>query len=481
MASVKIQRPNIVLILTDQQKAASMPLYGNPVVRMPNLEQFAANAVRFTHGFTSCPLCVPARVSTFTGQYPSTHGSPDNNLLMAPGKAHLLRRLKEAGYATGLAGKNHCFRDDDLACFDSIAECGHYGPVTDDPVYAEPAAWLRQQRHVLKGCWGSLVNPYPPERLGTYWTVQKGIDFISRQHESPFFLWLSIPDPHIPFQTPEPYASMYSPTDVDMPAFREGEMDGKPRAQQIDSKVMCADAVSGETIRNVRAIYYGMNSFIDNELGRFFDALAEQGLDQNTVLFYVSDHGEYLGEHRMIRKSKSAYDCLTHIPFLLRVPGGKPGVCDEFVSLEDVMPTVLDATGLECPADVHGRSLLPIARGEPFEGRPFAYGEYGGSNDPVQTPLDEIQTCATPHSPDFRPAMKLGGFGKMRYLRTRDWKLVAYVNDTYELYDLQNDPHELTNLAKDSAHRDVRLRMEGLLIEHMMRISAPGVVTESVS
>ena len=474
------RKPDIVLIMTDQQKASSLPMYGNPTVRTPNLSRFAAGAMVFTHAFTSCPLCVPARVSAFTGQYPSAHGSPDNNRLMAPGRNHLLKRLKEAGYATGLAGKNHCFRKEDLEYFDRVAECWHHGPKTDDPVYAEPSEWLRSCRDV-KGCWGWTRNPFPPERLGTHWTVDKGIEFLEAHRDGPFFLWLSIPDPHVPFQAPEPYASMYPPETVDMPAFREGEMDNKPLAQRIDSRVMCADAVSEETIRNVRSIYYGMNSYVDDELGRFFDAMEASGKTNEALVIYVSDHGEYLGEHRMIRKSKSAYDALTHIPFIVRAPQGVQGVSDAFVSLEDIMPTVLRAAGLDCPGEVQGRDLMPLLRGEVLPDPGFAYGESGGRNEPEKVDLEAVKTCTSPHSPDFKPRLKLGGFGKMRYVRTREWKLAAYVDDVYELYDLRNDPHELVNRYEDASCADVRRRLERILIEQMMRVSSPEVSADIVS
>ena len=472
--------PNIVIIMTDQQQASALPLYGNPVVQMPNLARFSEHAVTFNNAFTSCPLCVPARVSMFTGQYPSAHESVDNSVLMTPGKDHMLKILKEHGYRTGLAGKNHCFRDPDLAFLDVFDSCGHWGPHSDDETYRKPMEYLRACRE-LKGCWGYTRNPFPPEQLGTHWTTDRAVDFLRGKRTDPFFLWLSVPDPHIPFQTPEPYASMYDPVDVDMPAFRENEMAGKPRAQQIDSAVMCADQVTEETIRNVRAMYYGMNTYIDDELGRFFNAMEELNLFDNTVVVYVSDHGEYLGEHKMIRKSKAAYDCLTHVPLIIRGPGIGSFRTDEFVSLEDIMPTVLQAAGIDIPPATQGRDLTPLLAGDPLpESRPFAYGEYGGTNKPVHD-TDGIKTCATPHSPDFSPQLKLGGFGKMRYLRTDAWKLVGYVDDQWELYDLEKDPYELDNLYNEPAYNKVKLDLQQRLIEHGMRTDTPGVSTGNVS
>jgi arylsulfatase A-like enzyme len=399
---------------------------------------------------------------------------------MEPGKEHMLKILKKNGYTTGLAGKNHCFKREDLGYFDFIEESGHRGPETQDPYYLEPIEHLRSCADI-KGCWGHTKNPFPPERLGTHWTTDRAIDFVTENRNHPFFLWFSIPDPHVPFQAPEPYASMYPPETVDMPEFREHEMENKPAAQQIDSKVMCADTVTEPTIREVRSIYYGMNTYIDDELGRFFDLLGSSGLYENTLIVYVSDHGEYLGEHKMIRKSKSAYDCLTHIPFIVYSPEVRPFRSNEFVSLEDIMPTVLNAAKIPVPREVQGRDLTPLLCGGRLENsRPFAWGEYGGRNEPVDETA-EIAACETPLSHDFSPGMKLGGFGKMRYIRTENWKLVCYVNDTYELYNVEDDPYELENLFTQEGYEQIKIKLMSMLAEHMMRMNNPDISSTRVS
>jgi arylsulfatase A-like enzyme len=471
---------NVILIMTDQQGASALPMYGNPTVKAPNLERFAAQGCLFTNAYTSCPLCVPARVSTFTGQYPSAHGSLDNQKLMAPGKNHLLRIMKETGYVTGLCGKNHCFREKDLALFDVVKECSHYGPAVAEEEYLEVRRWLRECPD-LKGCWTYVRNPFPPERLGTHWITDRAIEFVEAERERPFFLWYSIGDPHIPFQTAEPYASMYPPEKVDMPPFLEGEMEGKPRAQQIDHAVMRGAEVSEERIRNIRSIYYGTNTYIDDEVGRFLGRLDELGLSEDTLIIYVSDHGEYLGEHRLIRKSKSAYDCLTHIPYIVRGPGVVTGSkSDVFVSHEDTMPTVLRAAGLNVPDEVQGRDLGPVLRGEGEAGRGFAYGEGGGHPDPWPEG-EPFETCSTPVSSDWTPRKKVGSYGKMRYVRTRKWKFTASIGDKYELYDLEEDPGELENLYGRPGTEEVTSRMMRLLLEQTMRVANPGKWPDEIS
>lgn len=471
---------NIIIIMTDQQKASSLSLYGNPVCRTPHLEAFAQDACLFTRAYTSCPLCVPARVSLFTGQLPSVHGSLNNNILLEEGRDTLLSLLKDQGYVTGLTGKNHCFREPDLKQFDYCRLASHYGPIDESGgEYREANEFLNKARE-LKAAWGSVANPFPPETLGTAWTTDRAMEFVHAHREEPFFLWFSISDPHIPFQTSEPYASLYPPESVDMPLFRENEMEGKPKAQEIDYRVMRGDQVSEETIRNVRAMYYGMNTYIDDQLGRFFGRLKELGLYDDSLIVYVSDHGEYLGEHKMIRKSKAAYDALIHIPFIIKCPGATAGDSDAIVSLEDILPTVCESLGIEIPRGVNGKSLVPILSGASSRVRSFMYGEYGGHNYPWNG-NQAAPECEGPLTPDFNPRNKKGGFGKMRYIRDHRWKLTSSVDDGNELYDLEKDPYELMNLYQSPEHQDRVREMLERLTEQMMMAANPKADAGDVS
>ena len=257
-------------------------------------------------------------------------------------------------------------------------------------------------------------------------------------------------------------------------------MEGKPRSQQIDYDVLRGADVEENTVREIISLYYGMNSFIDSELGRFFDFLDSSGLSGETMIVYVSDHGEYLGEHRMIRKSKAAYDCLTHIPFILDIPGMGGSTVDAFVSLEDIMPTILSVLDLPIPDTVNGRDLLPLFDGGEFDDTGYAYGEYGVHGLPVPENT-EYPRCATPLSPDFRPAMKLGGYGKMRFIRTQRWKLAVYAGDLDELYDLDSDPHELENIHGRAGTGEITAKLTKMMIERMMLINSPGTFPTSVS
>ena len=461
-------QPNILLIMVDQQKRDSISVYGNPVSRTPNLERLASEGTTFDYAFTPYPVCVPSRVMTFTGRYSHVNRSRANSVLLQPGQDHLIKLLSDAGYTTALSGKNHCFQAEDLARFDYIWGCGHGGPAEPPDETAAHAKQFIVDSQINKRCWGTVTNPNPPESLGTALTVSHAIDFLdSRETDRPFFLWCSIADPHTPLQTSEPYASMYDPGDVPIPAQKEGEMADTPLAQKRAHTALCGNPVTEEDIRRVTATYYGMNTHIDHEVGRLLDRVDRLGLAENTLVIYVSDHGEYLGEHHMIRKSKALYDCLTRIPLIIRWPNRVRATLrkDEFVEIIDLMPTILDAIGLDHPEGLQGRSLLPLLMGDgSYAPRDAVFGEHGiESSDGslrVHTFDDLEDTPTTPTSPDFAPRQKKGDLGPIKSIRTRDWKLVYYPgNEEGELYDLQNDPGELVNLwyQKDPSERKADL------------------------
>jgi arylsulfatase A-like enzyme len=464
-------RPNVVIIMTDQQKATSLPMYGNPVVETFNLKRLAQEGALFTQAHATCPLCVPARVSLMTGRYPHTTGSRTNSFLMQPHERHLMELFGERGYRTGLVGKNHCFQDGELGRLDYVWEAGHLGPV-DPPTKeaAEAIDWLRSTQ-VTRQAWGAVRNPHPASALGTTLITDHAIDRLEAWHGEPFFLWYSIADPHTPLHAPSPYADMYHPAAMPLPPRLEGEMATKPTPQQIDYRALAGGTATPEHIRQALAIYYGMSSYIDAEVGRFMGALETLGLRKNTLVIYLSDHGDYMGEHGMIRKSKALYDCLTHVPFIASWPGVIPaGVTrGEFVIHEDVLPTLMDLLGWETPPGVQGQSMAPLLTGEDgYHPRLAVFGEHGIEGAPYR--LDEVHRFPRgPLTEDFAPTLKLGSRGRCKSVRTKQWKLVHYPGQPYgELYHLETDPWELTNLYNQEPYRPVQQELAGMLLDWLI-------------
>lgn len=465
------EKPNIVIIMVDEQKATSLPMYGNPTVRTPHLVQLAAEGVLFTQAFATCPLCVPNRVSVMTGRYPHATRSSDNRYYLRPGERHLPQLLAEAGYRTALVGKNHCFASRDLAIFDDLWEAGHTGPV--DPPTAEAAAakqWIIDSG-IWQKAWGADRNPYPPESLGTALITDHAIEFVEHHKDEPFFLWYSIADPHTPLQTASPYADMYPPDQVDLPPSLDGEIQTKPPAQQLDYRAMACDKVNEDLIRKAISIYYGMNTYIDDQVGRFLACLDSLGLREDTIVVYLSDHGDYVGEHGMIRKSKALYDCLCRVPLIISWPGSvSSGVQqDEFVCGEDIFPTLTDLAGLSFPRAVQGRSLASLIGDKgSYVARRAIYGEHGFPGPPA-APDAPLTVPRGPLTRDFRPSYKLGDQGRCKSVRTQEWKLVVYPGQPYgELYHLKADPWELHNLYGQSAYESIVHGLRAMLLDWMI-------------
>jgi arylsulfatase A-like enzyme len=196
----------------------------------------------------------------------------------------------------------------------------------------------------------------------------------------------------------------------------------------------------------VISIYYGMNTYIDNEVGRVLKRLSELGLEENTIVIYTTDHGDYMCEHGMIRKSKALYDCLIRIPLIVTWPDHIKGgqAFTDLVSMIDIMPTLMEILGLEIPPGVQGMSFLPLMNGGSYESREAIFVEHG-----LEGRFKKLEECTRfpkgPLTPDFSPGYK-SGTGRIKGVRTGKWKLVYYPNGEGELYDMESDPWELTNL-----------------------------------
>jgi arylsulfatase A-like enzyme len=365
-------RPNLLLIMTDQQKATSLGLYGNPDVRTPHLERLAAGGVLFDRAYTPHPLCVPARVSLWTGRWPHQHGSRTNQLLLPAGMDNYLTRLDEAGYTLGLLGKNHCFRASDLERFDALYQAGHQGPLDTEgepEVAAAKAFFATPELHRPRTA--ALVHPARPEACTTGLLAAQAVRFIEAQRDAaqPWALWLSIPDPHSPYTAPEPYASRVDPDAIAMPPWDPQDLEDKPERVRVYRDLMNLGAASEADIRRCVAMYYAMVAFVDDAVGQVLAALEATGQDGDTVVVFTSDHGDYAGEHRLVAKSSAFYDCLTRVPLLVRYPAAVPAGqrCDAPVSTLDVLPTCFALAGLPGPPGVSGRPLpapcVPAAAG----------------------------------------------------------------------------------------------------------------------
>ena len=382
------QRPNLLLITTDQQRGDCLGCAGHPAVETPYLDQLAEQGAYFPRAYTSVPSCTPARAGIITGMDQWNHGRltmAGNDALEYP--ATLPGELAKAGYHTALVGKAHHAPQRRLYGFHEMVldESGRRDPgfVSDYHRFFEKhreGAYGYRDHGVEWNSWMARPSHLPEHLHPTHWTASEGMGFIERRDPTkPFFLWLSFARPHSPYDPPQPYFDMYA----DHPDIPPAAVGGW--AAEFDRKVADVNAPrtrrSERETRRARAGYYGNITFIDHQIGRLLYEYGKRDPEAlaNTLVVFASDHGDMMGDHHHWRKTY-AYEGSARVPFLMRFPSSwdlpRGQTLDAPVELRDVMPTLLDAAGVEIPDSVDGASLLGPARGDAGGWREFVQGEH---------------------------------------------------------------------------------------------------------
>ncbi len=456
--------------MCDQLKANALGLYGNPDVVTPNLERLASAGTLYERHYVTAPMCVPSRTAFWSGMYPHSSGIRHNQVLLPPGSPHYARLLDDNGYTLELFGKDHCFQGADKDLFNSRFELGHRGlQSAERDSQARAVADFLKDTALNKTATECRTIPYPPEACSTSLIANRTVEFLSNWKDSgaePFCAWVSFPDPHHPLAAPEPYASMYQPDEITMPPEREGELDDKMERQRVFHHLMEFDKTSEADLRKAVAMYYGMISYLDDGIGIILDALDRLDLAEDTIVVFTADHGDYAGEHGMMLKSGTFYDCMTRVPLIVSWPGGAPEgeTRDDLVSNIDVMPTVMSLAGLESEKPVHGR-LLPGIGGE--TPREAVFAEHGAGGPRVlMSDLEQYPDYTTPlKNLVVRVMHARNAEGRPKMVRTDRWKYVYDPMDPVdELYDMDNDPWELTNVAAFPEYADVRSELRDRLL-----------------
>ena len=520
--------PNVIFIVADQLKATALQMYSEIGIPTPSLERMASEGVMYRHAVTPHALCVPARVSMMTGRYAHSTGARRNETLMPSGQLHAFRIWKELGYTTGLIGKNHCFiEQDDLDLLDVRCEMSH-GGLSRNNYKGEIAGnkgmeWvvpedIITEAHSTRGnmpeqsrSFGYAVTDHPIEGYSSAALTTQTKAFIDQfgsskddPNRKPFALLLSYPDPHHPLEAPRKFADMIPPESVVMPPQRDDEYtDGTIPTRNRQLHDMLGVSVDDpEHVRNAMAVYMAMTRFVDDGIGKVLDHLDETGLRENTIVVFTADHGDFNGEHDMLGKGGVFYDCLTRVPMLVSWPaGGVPcgTVDDSMANTIDLMPTILQLSGVAdfnanppreagdeiAPAGprlthdvgsdwitsetlrrIQGRPL-PTATDSPP--RSAAFSEYGTGGTAL---TDEDMHGLMDQGHQGRKLLMetlwiREAEGRRRMVRTKEWKFVTDPgsDDLDELYDLNADPWELTNVTNDPANIPVISEMRALLME----------------
>ncbi len=345
--------PNIVFIVCDQMRADAIGATGNSNARTPNLDKLAANGVLFRNNFVNNPVCLPSRISIFSGLFPSQtgvlHNKHKGEWLSFEGS--LPWYLDQAGYRTAYIGKNHTFIQSELENFDYLSIRGREA--------------CRAYSKFVPPNWHSDIF-WPEEDCNPGKNTQEAIEFINQSSsEKPFFLHVSYFDPHPPYMAPSKYTSRYCSDDMVVPKYIDPAHLSERLAQH--QKALHYDRMPETDLKETMRYYHASVEWgVDHQVGEILQALEDKGIADNTILVFTADHGDFMGEYNMVRKGMFLYDALLHVPMIWYAPEQiKKGLNpDNLTQNVDIFPTLLDLAGLEIPDHLAGRSLKSLLQGQ---------------------------------------------------------------------------------------------------------------------
>jgi arylsulfatase A-like enzyme len=480
------QKPNILMIMTDQLRADWLGCMGHPVVKTPNIDALAAQGTKFTNFHVATPVCMPNRGSIFTGRYPSVHGLRHNGLHLPLDQSTFVEVLRDGGYNTALIGKSHLqpftgmatqkagkitgnanFPEarKDAASYemehpDNYEQDGHfefpkphYGFDHTDIVTLHGTTcsghylqWLREQRpdwaelrdpknqlpHNYT-CPQAVRTPIPEDLYSTSYIKMRGVEYLNAQDDKkPFFAFVSFPDPHHPFNPPGKYWDMYSPQDFSVDLPFEAHQNPTPALQackdQLEDGTRFTAAqklfmARDQELREAMALSAGMITMIDDAIGELIAALKANGQWDNTIVIFNADHGDYLGAFNLLLKGPIAHHSINRVPCIIRDPASDQAVVrDDLCSSLDLGPTLMARAGLDPYNGLHGQDL------------------FGGNGR---------ETLMIEHE-DSSPKPGFKQIANVRTLLSATHRLSVYRGEEWgELYDLQADPDETRNLWDD--------------------------------
>ncbi len=423
---------NVLFIMSDQHNARALGCYGNPVVKTPNLDALAAQGALFERAICQSGVCVPSRYSIWTGRHARSTGTYGNSSGQNPAENTVAELLHAQGYISATIGKHHMEM--------TPANNNHGWDVVEvlPPTRSYSKSLPYEDAHPGRDKVGESSEPNEKHNSGL--TAQATIKFIREHKDKPFVVWCSFYGPHTPICVSKPWSDWYDPAQITLPPTWN-HMD--PLVPDMESFRAKSGTYHNEMLhRQTMAYYYGAVSQIDYNIGEILRELDRLGLSKNTIVVYTADHGEMMGEHGMWTKGGTGYEPTIRVPMLLRLPGVVPAGrrVQELACSIDVLPTLLDAAKVKIPANIQGRSLIPLTQGKAAGWRKYAVSELGPDvANQVVTITNQAGKYIT-----FRKD------GKSEY---------------EQLFDRTKDEWETTNLIADPAYAPLRDQLKKALAE----------------
>ncbi|MAQ85479.1 MAG: arylsulfatase [Maritimibacter sp.] len=448
--------PNVLLVTVDQWPGHLISLGGRADIDTPTLDQLARNGILYPNAYSECPICIPARRSMMTGTDPRTHGDrvfqPDLPRADLP---YIAQVFRDAGYQTGAVGKLHVYPPRDRIGFDEVVSMEEGRPQLGGPDDWE--LWLSDHGMAGLGHAHAMSNngyehrPWhlPEEAHPTVWLARQMCRMIARRDPTrPAFWHLSFNAPHPPIVPLASYLAMYADRDM-QPALR-GDWSDAELPPALQRARTAWPELSDDRLAAMKRAFHAQCTLIDHQLRLVIGMLREHLLLDDTAILFTSDHGDMLGDHGLWAK-RLMYDGSARVPMILMGPASENrlpvgGTDDRLVGMQDIMPTLLDLAGIDCPGTVTGRSMLAEDR------REVLYCESGE------------------------------GGAATRMVTDGRWKLIWYPEgNVVQMFDLRDDPGECVDLAQDADHAGTRARLTDQLVRHLygedLDAVADGVLT----
>jgi iduronate 2-sulfatase len=433
---------NVLFIISDDLTTTAVSSYENTVCQTPNIDRLASEGMRYTRAYCQVPFCGPSRASMMFGYYPNatqTYGYVSGRENVGDERKSWSQLFKDNGYYTARVSKIYHMgvpihieegsdgTDDEASWTEKY---NSQGPewmadgeaelVQNNPFGTKP----RQGGNVMtivKADGGDLVHSDGK-------TAEKASELIRKHKDQPFFLAVGFVRPHVPFVAPKEYFEPYPYQQMVLPPKVENDWDDIP-ARGINYVTSVNARMSEEQEKKAIAGYYASVSYMDAQVGKVLKTLKEEGLEENTIVIFTSDHGFHLGEHRFWMKV-SLHEESARVPLIIKVPGQKPGVCHSFAELLDLYPTVAELAGLEFSEHLQGKSLAKTIENPDYKVRDMAF-----SITPRRGDIDFM-------------------------LRSDKWAYIQYDEDTksgMELFDMEYDPKQYNNLAHNPKYEEIVL------------------------
>ncbi|MFO7976877.1 MAG: sulfatase-like hydrolase/transferase [Candidatus Hydrogenedentota bacterium] len=452
------RKPNLLFLWTDEQRPDTMAAYGNHVIQTPNLNRLASESVVFRNAYVSQPVCTPSRSTVMTGLWPHMNGCTENNIALPQDVPTFPELVADPDYATGYFGKWHLgdevFAQHGFQEWRSIEDGyrRYYREERDMTKKSDYWHFLCEQGYEPPGERGNFSRTFatnrPYEHTKPRFLEREACDFLRRHRDEPFMLYINFLEPHMPFTGPfddlHALDDVYAPKNFDDPLEdNEPEEYRKRRAYYLENGWKDLPLKTEANWRRLIANYWGLVHSVDRAVGGILRTLEDLGLMDNTIIVYTSDHGDMMGSHRLLTKCYS-YEESERVPWLMRIPDIPGRQITAPVSHIDLVPTLLDLMDAKADAPLPGKSLVPCIRDGRDPGPVIVEWHRAGTIDKSgPNPAGAIRLPDLPEGNAFRTIV------------TPDrWKLTLHTLEHNQLYNLNDDPGETTNLFGRPEHEE---------------------------